>query len=127
MREDEGSSSRRWAMTIRSSTEMALQDWTDGLALDLISNARERINEDEQDPPESWIGFQVESGAGSAEGRVNGCGIAALGRVSLFRKASKANVPVVNLSNSFNLDPGQHGSRWRCSGHLRRRTGGSSR
>src|SRR5690242_7998219 len=57
-----------------SSFELVPKNWTDGLALDLISNARERIDDDEQDPPESWIGIQGESGAGGPEGRVDGGG-----------------------------------------------------
>src|SRR3954466_6598645 len=58
----------------RFSGEMVPKNWTTGLALDLISNARERIDDDEQDPPESWIGFQGESGAGGTEGRADGGG-----------------------------------------------------
>src|SRR5690349_10173280 len=58
----------------RRQAEMVPKNWTDGLALDLISNVRERIDDDEQDPPESWIGFQGESGAGGPERRADGGG-----------------------------------------------------
>src|SRR4051812_15910119 len=54
--------------------ELVPKNWTDGLALALISTHEEGSDDDEQDPPESRIGIQGEGGAGGAEGRADGGG-----------------------------------------------------